>query len=282
MAINLAPKHKMGLPVPNPVLLAGGAIGNGEAAPRGVDLSVLGAVIVGPVTRYPQIGAQPPRLAETVGGMVLNTGLQNRGVSAVLRKFARRWPRLGCPVIVQVADTRPEEAAETVQRLAPADGLSGFELLVAPNAASADVAELVDAVKRHADLPVWIKLPLDDIEPLALASAKAGVDAIVVGRSPSAAGFASLPDGLLAPVEGALFGPLVFPLALQALLRAARLDLELPLIACGGIHTLAQARQALSAGAAAFQIDSAFWIEPGLPSALVRALAESEAGSQQP
>ncbi|NJN80884.1 MAG: hypothetical protein HC802_00365 [Caldilineaceae bacterium] len=55
----------------------------------------------------------------------------------------------------------------------------------------------------------------------------------------------------------------------------AVVDLDLPacaLIACGGIHTEAQARAALVAGASAVQIDSAVWVEPGLPGRLAEAL----------
>ena len=59
-----------------------------------------------------------------------------------------------------------------------------------------------------------------------------------------------------------------------AVLEVVRnLDLPCALIACGGIHTLEQARQALLAGADAIQIDSAIWVEPSLPARLAIALA---------
>ena len=50
--------------------------------------------------------------------------------------------------------------------------------------------------------------------------------------------------------------------------QVGSLDLACPLIACGGIHTATQAQQILAAGASAIQIDSAIWIEPGLPARL--------------
>ncbi|MGB5049885.1 MAG: hypothetical protein WBO46_13170, partial [Caldilineaceae bacterium] len=109
--IELAPQHKIGLPVTSPILLAGGSAGYGEAIHPGIETARLGAIVIGPITRRSIRGSEPPRLAETSGGFVLHTGLQNRGVSAVIKNFARLWPRLGCPVIAQIADNTAEAAA---------------------------------------------------------------------------------------------------------------------------------------------------------------------------
>ncbi len=59
---------------------------------------------------------------------------------------------------------------------------------------------------------------------------------------------------------------------LLALAQLAALQLPAALIACGGIHTLAQARAALAAGAQAIQLDSVAWIEPTVPGLLAAAL----------
>jgi len=47
----------------------------------------------------------------------------------------------------------------------------------------------------------------------------------------------------------------------------------LALIACGGIHSVAQAEQVLAAGARAVQLDGAVWVEPGLATLLAAELA---------
>jgi dihydroorotate dehydrogenase len=60
---------------------------------------------------------------------------------------------------------------------------------------------------------------------------------------------------------------------LAALAAVARLQLPCALIACGGIFTVDQVRQALAVGAQAVQIDAAVWVEPGLPVRLVEAFA---------
>jgi len=48
--------------------------------------------------------------------------------------------------------------------------------------------------------------------------------------------------------------------------------LPCPIVAAGGIHSILQARQALAAGATAIQIDSALWVEPGLPALIAKGL----------
>ncbi len=73
-------------------------------------------------------------------------------------------------------------------------------------------------------------------------------------------------------MRGPVYGPAAFAPMLNALEQVAALALPAALIAAGGIHTAAQVQQALDAGAGAVQIDSAVWVEPGLPSRLVAAL----------
>ena len=40
-------------------------------------------------------GASLPRVAQTVGGMVLETGWQNRGVSNAIARHGKLWPKIG-------------------------------------------------------------------------------------------------------------------------------------------------------------------------------------------
>jgi dihydroorotate dehydrogenase len=68
---------------------------------------------------------------------------------------------------------------------------------------------------------------------------------------------------------------LTFALMLPVLRAMARLQLPAALIACGGIHTVAQMEQALDAGASAVQVDTALWVEPALPNWLALAWVES-------
>lgn len=283
-AIDLAPGHKLGLITASPVLLAAGTIGTGEALPPGLDPSQLGGAVLGPILRHPRAGSTPPRLAEAAAGFVLETGLQNRGVAATLKRHARQWPRLGCPIIVQLADSDLHALAAVVERLLDVTAISAFELLVPQR--SGDERQSIQWLERalytlteRSDLPIWVKLPLNQATTLAPRAVDAGAVALVVGQPPIGTLAYRSPtmtvDAADAPplVRGALYGPALFPLMLTALIDLAKLKLPAALIACGGIHTVAQARQALAAGATALQIESALWIEPGLPQQIAQALA---------
>ena len=269
LSIDLAPNHKLGLTVANPILLGCGAIGYGEATPNGLNLADVGAAVIGPILSASRGGATPPRLAHVIGGIVLETGMQNRGVGKVVQNFARLWPRLGCPVVAQVADDRASILARTLGRLQTVEGLHGLELLPPPDADASLVTALVRTAERACDLPIWVKLPLAHAAALAPVAVEAGAVGLVVGQASVGAALRTV-DGQHRPVRGALYGPLAFPPMLAALLAVAALGLPAALIASGGIHTGEQVRQALAAGAAAVQIDSAVWVEPGLPGRLVR------------
>ena len=182
--IELAPDHKLGLPVACPVMLAAGSIGYGESRHRELTLDRFGAVVIGPFTNRSRAGSQPPRMAETVGGFVRRVDLQNRGVSAALRKFGRLWPRLGCPVIAQIADSAKEDAASTARRLSGVEGIDGFELVCSLEASELELGRLLEALLFASDLPVLVKLPLPRAAALAPALIAGGAAGIVAGSPP--------------------------------------------------------------------------------------------------
>jgi len=268
--IELAPGHKQGLPVANPVVLAGGTVGYGEAVPRGLELRQIGAVVVGPVLAQSRAGAPPPRWAETVGGMVLEDGWQSRGVGNVLSRYAKLWPKLGCPVVVQVAEAEPKRLAGVVSRVAAAAGALGIELVPLTDEVTT-AAQLARVAAREGDLPLWVKLPLGQAVAWAEPLARAGANGLVIGLPPRGALMRHAALGALTAtdgsdlVRGALYGPSVFAAMLPVLAAVAEQGLPVALIACGGIHTTAQMADALAVGAAAVQVDSGVWVEPGLP-----------------
>jgi dihydroorotate dehydrogenase (NAD+) catalytic subunit len=277
--IELAPGHKQGCTVQNPVLLAAGSAGCGEARWPELDLRALGGLVAGPVTLQNRAGAPMPRLAEAPSGMLLETGSQNRGLSATLRTFAPLWARLGIPVVVQLTDAQPAALGRVAARLSQVKGVSALEWRVPATADAAAVARGAGAVTRAGDLPLWVKVPQSartngaDNAPAALATAAYhnGASTIVVATPPVGAALVEEQTAWL--LQGTLYGPALFAQTLHALARIAALELPVALIACGGIHTVTQARAALTAGARAIQLDSVAWIEPAFPAALAAALA---------
>ncbi len=267
-AVELAPGHKIGLPLTGPVVLAAGSIGYGEARHRELEMGRFGGVVVGPFTRRSRGGGPPPRLAETLGGLIRRAGLQNRGVSAAVRRYGQLWPRMGCPVIAQVADSELQEAAETVGRLSVADGIAGFELLCQPETSEREIGRLLEVLLLETDLPVLVKLPLARAAALAPVVTESGAAGVVVGSPPIGAGMRAGGQ----TVNGEMFGPGVYPMMLAALLDVKALGLTGSLIACGGVHTQQQARDCLQAGADALQLDSLVWVEPTAAVALAVSL----------
>lgn len=274
--IDLAPNHKLGLSVKNPVLLAGGTIGYGEAMYSGLNLKQLGGVVVGPLLRHSSAGPTPPRLAEVPGGFVTAAGTQNRGISDVLKRFARLWARLGAPVIVQVAEQRPDALAFLLERLATLEIVAALELWIGPGADAESVKRVVQTTAQISDLPIWVKLPLAEAVRLAPIAVDTGAVGLVVGQPPLAAALRHHQANIATTlVQGTLYGPATYHLMLATLLAVSRLALPAALIACGGIHTQEQAQTVLRIpGVRALQIDSALWVEPGLPARLAMALQD--------
>lgn len=272
LVIDLAAGHKTGLVVSNPVILAAGSVGGGESRHAELELDAVGAIVVGPITDASRAGSEMPRLAEVPGGFVLETGLQNRGMRATIREFAPMWQRLRMPVIAQLADAHAETVARVAGRLAETGLIAGFELRLSGAPTDRQLRASIEAIQRESELPVWVKTPLERAVEWCRVTVEAGAQALVVAAGAEAAVVA----GGFEPAirRGQLYGPVAFPLMLRALADVADLGLPLPLIACGGIHTLEQARQALQVGARAIQLDSVAWIEPKAVGQIARRLAD--------
>lgn len=274
--IELAPGHKQGLPVANPVLIAGGMVGYGEATPRGLNLAGVGGVVIGPIMASSRAGAPLPRVAETIGGMVLETGWQNRGVGNAISRYGKLWPNLGCPVVAQVVDADPRSLGKLAARMASAPGIAGLELV--PLTRDVELAKpMVRNAVEASDLPIWVKVPLAEAMAWAKPLVEVGANGLVVGQPPRGQ-LGSVKAGV---VSGGLYGPLTFALVLPVIRALARLQLPAALIACSGIHTFDQMQQALEAGASAVQIDTAVWVEPALANWLATEWVESQAETEK-
>ena len=70
VAVELAPQHKSGLLLRNPVIMASGTFGYGVEYARVAEISRLGAIICSGVTLRAYAGAAQPRILETSSGLL--------------------------------------------------------------------------------------------------------------------------------------------------------------------------------------------------------------------
>lgn len=264
--IDLAPDHKAGLTLANPVMPAAGCFGFGTEYARLVDVEMLGAVVAGPITAAPRRGAAPPRTLPIPGGVLLHTGLANPGVVAAIRRYARAWARSPVPVIVHVAGTTPDEAASCCRRLSGVEAIAGIELGLPDTADGSteltdvldDLTAIIRAARATASQPLIVQLPLSRADALCEAIVESGADALTVAAPPRGTAWHASSGHF---VTGRLYGPFVLPLALRALRRVAEI-VPVPLIGCGGIHSVEDGLAFLRAGAVAVQVGGALWRDP--------------------
>ena len=275
----LAPRHKSGLLLKNPVLMASGTFGYGVENAKIAEVQRLGAVISKGTTLRPRKGNEQPRTVETSAGMLNAIGLQNPGVHAVISKYAPIWSGWDTPVLVNIAGEDIEEFVRIAEQLEGVVGVAGIEVNVScPNVRAggavfgADpqaVAQVTAALRIATTLPLIIKLSpsTGDVRPTALAAAQAGADAVslintITGMSINIA----TRTPTLANGTGGLSGPAVKPIALRMVYEVAqslRVSYpNIPIIGLGGIRNTTDALEFLMAGASAIEIGTANFINP--------------------
>lgn len=127
LAVELAPGHKRGLPLQNPVLTASGTFSWGLEFAKHFNLNALGGMVSKGVTVEPRAGNRQPRVAETPAGMLNSIGLQNVGIDEVVNELAPLWATWPIPVIVNVAGDTVDEFGRMANAL---DGLPGVAGIV--------------------------------------------------------------------------------------------------------------------------------------------------------
>jgi dihydroorotate dehydrogenase (NAD+) catalytic subunit len=235
-----------------PVMNAAGSLGFVPDWRSGHEWSRLGAFVTHPVSLGPRTPTRGTRFVPFAGGFLLHTGYPNPGFNAALNRFGPAWARSNLPVIVHLLAQNPDEVAQMVQRLEGKEGVIGIELGL-PAGIDAESAKLL-LEAAAGELLLVACLPFEQALSLASVAGVAGATAISL-RPPRGA----LPDSDGQLIEGRLFGPAIFPLALQLTRQLAASGL--PVLAAGGVYCESDLRTLLDAGAAAVQLDSWLWLD---------------------
>ena len=277
LSVQLAPKHRRGLLLANPVMTASGTFGYGTEYSHAFDIQRLGAIICKGTTMEPREGNPQLRLVETASGMLNSIGLQNIGVKALIKEKAPTWADWRVPVIVNIAGETIDDYAQLAGVLDGVAGINGIEINIScPNikAGGAEfgtnpesAARVTAAVKAATSLPILVKLTpnTSDIAEIAMAVAEAGADAIsLINTLKGMAIDITRRRPLLGNITGGLSGPAIKPVALHMVYEVAGF-VKVPVIGCGGITTASDAIEFIMAGASAIQVGTASFSNPRAP-----------------
>jgi dihydroorotate dehydrogenase (NAD+) catalytic subunit len=271
-------KTKIGrLILKNPLILASGTCGYGDAFKDFFQADRLGAIVTKGISLKPRPGNPPPRVCETEAGMLNSIGLENVGVEKfILEKLP--WLRKNrVATVVNIFGEQAGEYVELAKILDKEQGISALELnLSCPNVKKGglefgrdqkSVAAISSAVKNKTRLPVWVKLSASRADPveLALAAKAAGADAVVISNTLKGMAIdLEKRRPILARFTGGLSGPAIKPVALAAVFEAAR-KIKIPVVGCGGIFSARDALEFLLAGASALELGTAGLVNPLAP-----------------
>jgi dihydroorotate dehydrogenase (NAD+) catalytic subunit len=228
-----------------PLMNAAGTLGFAPDLRSPVDLSRLGAFVTNPISHRPRTPARGRRFAAYPGGFLLHSGLPNLGLSTTIKRYRKRWARSPIPIIVHLLAMEPSSLAWMIEKVESIEAVMGVEVGLPPDI-DLDTA-FVFTQAALGELPVILRLPLEQADELAQVVIEAGASAISL----------SAPRGTLESLTGRMYGPSVFPLALRAVKKLA--GRGFPIIGAGGVYHSEDIESMLIAGALAVQVDTILW-----------------------
>ena len=263
-----------GLELKNPVIVASGTFGSGEEYKDLIDLNRLGAIVTKSITLRPREGNPPPRVVETPSGMLNSIGLQNDGIDAFIKDKIPFLNKVKTAVIVSIAAHSVNDYAEIAGRLNRIKRVDAIEINIScPNVKGGlefarepgSAAAVVGKVRAVSKKPLITKLSpnVKDITEIAMAAEDAGSDAVsLVNTFTGMAVDIGAKRPVLGNIVGGLSGPAIKPIALRMVWETAK-KVKIPVIGMGGIMDYEDALEFIMAGAAAVEIGTANFVNPG-------------------
>jgi dihydroorotate dehydrogenase len=217
----------------------------------------LGAFVTNPLSWRPRKPTAHPAVIEYPGGFLLHTGLPNPGLAAAVKRYAHKWADASLPIIVHLMADRPEETARMVESLEGVDNVMAAELGFAP--LLTDELILTSLEMAMGELPLIVSLPAEQVLRLGPRVMEAGAAAVSLSAP---RGALKVDDGEQTVdrgrwTEGRLYGPSLFPQALEIVRRLA--GAGVPIIGGGGVYKREQVEVMKEAGAMAVQLDALLW-----------------------
>jgi dihydroorotate dehydrogenase (NAD+) catalytic subunit len=269
-----------GVLLQNPLVLASGTCGFGREFSEIFDLRSLGGICSKGLTLKAKAGNDGIRIWESSAGLMNSVGLENPGIPAFVEKELPFMQTLGAgshgpALIVNLGGHSIDDYLSAVELLS-GENFDILELNIScPNVKAGGMAfglktevarDVVRRVRSICKHPLMVKLSPNAEDPVALARAceEEGADAV------------SLVNTFLAMVidiqnrkpvfentYAGLSGPAIKPIALRMVHQVAGV-LKIPVMGAGGITNWEDAVEFIMAGAAAVQIGTANFINPGI------------------
>lgn len=263
-----------GIEMKNPIVAASGTFGLGLEYQNFLNYEEeVGAISVKGLTLEPRHGNPGARIAETPSGILNSIGLENPGVDHFIKYILPSLKKKCVPILANISGKTVEEYGEMAKRF-QGTGIAGVEVNIScPNVknggmafgTSANVAaEITTLVKKHADVPVIMKLSpnVTDIVSIAKAVEDAGADGIsMINTLLGMAINVKTWEPILGNVYGGLSGPAVKPVALRMVHQVTQ-KVRIPVMGMGGIMTGTDAIEFMLAGAQAVSVGVATMVTP--------------------
>lgn len=232
-----------------PLLNTAGSLGFIPDSRASIHFERFGAFVTNPISTRARKPANPPRLLDFPGGILLHTGHPNPGVSGAIKAFASSWARSPVPVIIHLLTGKPEDVRKAILRFEELENVLAVELGFEVDSSPVLVGNTVKLA--IGELPVIAQIPLSRLD-LVESAIESGASAISLGPP---RGTLPIPTGKY--VSGRLYGPSIFPLALEAVRQLKQMKIKV--IGAGGVEREAQVEDMLAVGAFAVQMDIGLW-----------------------
>ena len=275
-----------GFKLKNPIMTASGTFGYCDEFEDFLDVSKLGAIVTKAITINPKKGNEGERIFETQKGMINRIGLENVGIKEFIDKKLPVLKEKNINFIMNLAGSSFEDYIETA-KIAQNAKIEAIEVNVScPNVKSGcldfgttpeSLSKLTESIRKVYKGFLIIKLTpnVSDIESLALAAQNSGADCISAINTIKGLGIKIeiTPDKKFKKtfVQGGLSGRCIKPVALS-MVKRIKSTVKIPIIGIGGIATLDDVLEFLTAGADAVQIGTENFTHPDICEKLINEL----------
>lgn len=243
----------------NPLMLASGILGTTKESIE--FFKKAGAVVTKSIGMEERKGHPNPTFVELEHGILNAMGLPNPGVE----EYVKEIKDIGIENIIgSIFGKTTEEFIFVAKKM---EGyVKAIEMnMSCPHAQgygdafpTAQIRKTVERVKESVDIPVFVKLGVENIKERAEEAVKGGADGIVAINTIKAMAIdieTSMP--ILGNIYGGYSGPAIKPIGIRCVYELS--SLGIPIIGVGGILTGKDVIEYLMAGASAVQIGSGIY-----------------------